>query len=75
MPLCVLLGRAIVEGAMGPLGVVPGAPALDDLAGLGLREEPVLVQALIPELPVERLDVGVLDGLARADEGQATPFA
>lgn len=55
---------------MWPLGVVLDAPALDDLSGLVHRDEPMLVQALVPELAVERFDVGVLHGLARANEGE-----
>lgn len=44
--------------------VVVLAPDGDDLAGLGQGFEPVLIEAFIPELAVEALDVGVLSWLA-----------
>src|SRR5690349_6869086 len=40
-------------------------PARDLLSGLCQRLEPVLVQALVAELAIEALDVGVLRRLAR----------
>lgn len=48
--------------------VVVLAPDGDDLAGLRQGFEPVLVEAFVPELAVEALDVGVLGGLARLDK-------
>jgi hypothetical protein len=45
---------------VGPLGVVFDLPSLDDPAGVSRAGEPVLVQALVPELAVEAVDVGVL---------------
>ena len=50
--------------------VVVLAPDGDDLAGLRQGFEPVLVEAFVPELAVEALDVGVLGGLARLDYDQ-----
>ena len=55
---------------MGSFGVVAPAVLLDVEPGIGQRQEPVLVQALIPEPPVEAFDGGVLDGLTRLDELQ-----
>ena len=48
--------------------IVLHPPLLDDLPRLIQRHEPVLVQALVPELAVEALDVRVLHGLARRDK-------
>jgi hypothetical protein len=48
---------------MGPAVVVVEPPGLDDLAGIGEIEEPVLVEAFIPEPPVEAFDEGVLGGM------------
>ena len=45
---------------MRPNLVVVSTPFLHLLAGVVKRQKPVLVQALSPELPVERLDVGVV---------------
>jgi len=42
-------------------------PRGDVVAGVAERPEPVQVQALVTELPVEALDEGVLDRLARLD--------
>ena len=48
--------------------VVVAAPLGEDVAGLSQRREPVLVEALVPELAVEALDVAVLHGSARLDQ-------
>jgi len=66
----VLAGGQGKAGFMGPFGVVAPAVLLDVEPGIGQRQEPVLVQALVPEFPVEAFDVGVLDGLTRLDELQ-----
>jgi len=50
-----------------PLGVVLDAPVLDDAPCMGHREEPMLVEALVAEAPVEALDVRVLHRLAWPD--------
>ena len=52
------------------LGVVVTAPGRDLFAGMTERAEPVQVQALATKLPVQALDEGVPDGLARLDEAQ-----
>lgn len=41
---------------MGAFGVVVGSPLLDDIAGMGQPAEQRLVQALVPEAPVQALD-------------------
>ncbi len=48
--------------------VVVLTPDGDDLTGLSQGFEPVLVEAFVPELPVEAFDVGVLGGFARLDQ-------
>lgn len=53
---------------MRPDLVVVAPPVSDDLACLGKRGEPVLVEALVAELAVEALDVAVLHGLAWIDQ-------
>ena len=53
---------------MGPSAVVAEAPPLNGALRIGEGEKPVLVQALVPEPAVERLDEGVVHGLARTTE-------
>jgi hypothetical protein len=48
-----------------------GVRSADDAAGIGQRQEPRLVQALVPESTVEALDACVLDRLAGRDEAKA----
>ncbi len=55
----------------GPVVVLP--PFFDYLLGLLQIVEPVLVQAFIPKLAVEALNVGVLSGFPRVDEVQFHP--
>ena len=50
--------------------IVVEPPGVDDVSGLGQTDEPVLVQTLIPEPPVEAFDETVLDGFPRIDESQ-----
>ena len=52
---------------MGPAPVVIQPPGLDDLAGVGEAEEPVLVEALIAEPAIAAFEDGVLGGLAGGD--------
>ena len=42
-------------------------PCLDEMTGMGERQEPVLVEAFIAELAVEAFGVAVLCWLARSD--------
>jgi len=55
--------------------VVVDTPAFDFLSGVAQVGEPVLIQALIAELPVEALDERVLHGLAGPDEVEPDPHA
>jgi len=50
--------------------VVVDPPVFDDLPRLADACEPVLIQTLIPEPPIETLDVGILGRLAWVDEVQ-----
>lgn len=43
-------------------------PCFDDRPGVQQVGEPVFVEALIPQAAVERLDIGILVGLARFDQ-------
>ena len=52
------------QAAVGPDFVVVLPPFSNALPGLGQTQEPLLVQALVPELAVETLDVAVLHGPA-----------
>ena len=45
-------------------------PRLNRLLRVGQAHEPILVQALVAEFPVEAFDVSVLYRLARLDEGE-----
>ena len=62
-------GRFIVERAVRPHFIVVLSPGFDDLARMIQADEPVFVEAFVAELPVEALDVGVLNRLAGPDEG------
>ena len=55
---------------MWPRLVVILAPCRDDHPGLGERREPVLVEALVAEFAVKRLDIGILRRLARLNQFQ-----
>ena len=55
---------------MRPILVVVSAPLLQLFAGICKRQEPVCVQALRPEPPVERFDVGIVCRLAGPGEVQ-----
>jgi len=53
-----------------PHPVVVEPPVCDGFPGVVQRQEPVLVQAFLAELAVERFDVSVLHGASRGDEVQ-----
>ena len=55
---------------MGPAFVVIAPPIGDDSSGLEQVLEPADAQALLAQLAVETLHVGVLRGLARLDVNQ-----
>ena len=61
-------GRDAANAAMGPHLVVIAPPIGNDFPSLVQRLEPVLVQALVAEFPIEALDVAVLHRLARLDQ-------
>lgn len=56
---------------MWALGVVVDPPAINFLAGVAERSEPMELQAFVSELCAERLEEGVLHRLARLDKTQA----
>ena len=60
-----LCRRYPTDGAVRAHLVVVASPASELLSSLVQRLEPLLVQALITELAVEALYIGVLCGLAR----------
>lgn len=53
---------------MWSLTFVVDAPRFDRALRVGEADEPALVQAFVPERPVEALDEGILHGLPRVDE-------
>src|SRR5690606_32852867 len=59
---------AAVQRAVWPHLVVVLPPSLDDSPGILEIREPVHVEALVPEPPVEALNECVLDWFARPDE-------
>jgi hypothetical protein len=58
----------LVEGAVGPLGIVILLPRLNDLACVRATEEPVPIETLVAELAVETLQLAVLRRLAGLNE-------
>jgi hypothetical protein len=63
--------RLLVQGAVGPLGVVILPPCCDDLTGLSKMKEPVDVEAywaLVAKRAVEARQVPILSGFARLNE-------
>lgn len=66
-----LLRGPIAQAAMWPDFVVIDAPPLDDPLSVGHVEEPMLVEALVAESPVEALHDRVLHRLARLDEASS----
>jgi hypothetical protein len=67
----ILVGCLIAQRAVRTLASVIGLPPPNDLAGVGEGPEPVLIQALVAQAPVEAFAVGILDRLAGVDEPQA----
>jgi hypothetical protein len=62
-------GGQVAQAHMRSHGVEVLAPRLDHDLRLATRAEPLEGQALIAQLPVERLVGAVLPGLARIDQG------
>src|ERR1700678_2341258 len=60
-----LLGRAVVQRAVGPLAVVLLAPGCQSTPNVVQRPEPGCVEALVAESTVEAFDVAVLHRAAR----------
>jgi hypothetical protein len=56
--------HVVSDRAVWPDLVVVSAPMLQLFSGVGKRQEPMSVQALCPELAVERLDETVVGRLA-----------
>jgi len=67
---CKLRRRAVPQCAMRSSLVVIHPPGRNDCARFSQRPEPVLVQALVPELAVEALDIRVLRRFTSLDEPQ-----
>ena len=60
--------RHAPQAAVRPDLVVVLAPGDSGRSGLAQRLEPLLIQALVPELAVEALDIAVLHGPAWLDQ-------
>ena len=58
---------------MGPGLIVVVPPVFNHHPGVSQVQEPVTVQALIPELAIETLDVSVLRRFARCNKVQPYP--
>ncbi len=70
------LGRgAIAKHAVRSMFVVVAPPGRDDGTSGVQRYEPMVVQALVPELAIEALDEGILRRAARRDELQVHAVA
>lgn len=52
---------------MRPIAVVVFSPTLDSNLSFSQCDEPVLVQTLISKLPIEALDIGILDRFSWPD--------
>ena len=71
MPLrLVLQGRQVLERPVRPILIVLLFPNLQLCPRIRQILEPVHVQALLPQAPVERLNVGIIRRLARPRELQ-----
>jgi len=52
---------------MWPVQIIVDSPFLNDLTGMAITAEQVLVEALVPQPPVKAFDEAVLHRLARRD--------
>src|SRR5512138_802243 len=68
MPGRELCQGLVVQCAVRPMLVVVPAPGCNQDTGLGQRRKPMVVQALIPEPPVEALNERVLGRLPGLDQ-------
>jgi len=66
-PSCKLLRREPVEARMRSVIVIVVTPARDDLAGMAVAPEQMLVQTFIPQPAVERFNEAVLHRFTRGD--------
>ena len=57
-------GRLVGKRAVGPLAVVVVAPVVNLLASVAEIQKPVHVQALVPQLAIEALNMCILNWLA-----------
>ncbi len=67
---CKFIRRQIAQGTVRPEPVIVLPPALYLLSGIFDGQEPVHVQALVPEAAVKGLDEGIVHGLSRPREAQ-----
>ena len=63
------------QRTVGPHGVVVDAPRFNPAPGLGEIDEPLFIQARIPEFAIEALHQGVLTRLPRLDKPEPDPRA
>ena len=49
-----------IQGAVRPDLVVVDAPSIDDVSGVFQTREPMLVQTVVSEAPIERFHKGIL---------------
>ena len=70
----VVPGSQPAQGALGSNVVVVPSPSFDGSPRVVHGEEPVHVQAVVPERAVEALDEAVLGGLARLNEVDLDPL-
>jgi len=56
----IFLRSRIAESAVGPIFVIVLPPTFDLVPGIIQAEEPVLVEAFLPEPTVEGLDIGIV---------------
>ena len=69
-----LLGRTRRSGMSMPFPIVVSSPGFHLLGSVLQGQEPVLVQALLTEASVERLDEGVVRGFPGWLKSSSTPF-
>jgi hypothetical protein len=69
--VALVVGRLTAQRVVRTLARVIDLPPPPDLAGVGGSPEPVLIQALVAQAPVEAFAVGIVDRLAEVDESQA----
>ena len=53
---------------MGSVFIIVSSPVTDDFSGMGQIPEPVFVQALVSETPIEAFDEAILSRLSGLDQ-------